>query len=55
MSYEIVFKRKARRGLVWLPDNLYERVTRAIDGLAAEPRPRGAVKMRGTGEQEEGA
>jgi mRNA interferase RelE/StbE len=53
VSYEIVFKRKARKGVVRLPENLYERVTLAIDDLAAEPRPRGAVKMRGTGQQEE--
>lgn len=53
MSYEIVFKRKARKGIVRLPENLYERVTRAIDVLATDPRPRGAVKMRGTGEREE--
>jgi mRNA interferase RelE/StbE len=53
VSYEIVFKRKARKGVVRLPENLYERVTRAIDDLATDPRPRGAVKMRGTGQQEE--
>ena len=40
MSYEIVFKRKARKGIVRLPENLYERVTRAIDDLAADPRLR---------------
>ncbi len=53
MSYEIIFKREARKGVVRLPENLYERVTRTIDDLAADPRPRGAVKMRGTGEREE--
>ena len=53
MSYEIIFKRKARKSVVRFPENLYERVTRAIDDLAEDPRLRGAVKMRGTGEREE--
>lgn len=53
MSYEVVFKRKARKALVRLPERIYERITRTIDDLAEDQRPRGAVKMRGTGEQEE--
>jgi mRNA-degrading endonuclease RelE of RelBE toxin-antitoxin system len=39
VSYEIVFKRKARKRVVRLPENLYERVTRAIDAFATDPRP----------------
>lgn len=53
MSYEVVFKRKARKSLIRLPERIYERITRVIGDLAEDPRPRGAVKTRGTGEQEE--
>lgn len=53
MSYDVVFKPKVRKGLVRLPEPGYERISRAITDLAGDPRPRGARKMRGTGEQEE--
>ena len=36
-----------------LPESVFDRVDRAIDGLAEDPRPRGAVKMRGTGKLED--
>jgi mRNA interferase RelE/StbE len=51
--YEIVVKRKARKAIAWLPESVFGHVERAIDDLAEDPRPRGAVKMRGTGEREE--
>ena len=45
--YEIVVKRKVRRAIARLPESVFERVERAIDDLATDPRPRGAIKMRG--------
>jgi mRNA interferase RelE/StbE len=51
--YEIVVKRKASKAIARLPESVFGRVERAIDDLAADPRPRGAVKMRGTGRHEE--
>lgn len=53
MNYDVVFKPKVRKGLVRLPEPVYERFSRAITDLAADPRPCGARKMRGTGKQEE--
>jgi mRNA interferase RelE/StbE len=52
VSYEIVFKRKVRKAVALLPANVYGRVSRAIDDLADNPRPRGARRMRGTGEED---
>ncbi len=45
--YEIVFKRKAEKNVVRLPDDIYQRVTRAIDNLAETPRPPGCSRLRG--------
>lgn len=52
MSYEVVFKRKVRKAIARFPEDVYERVARAIDDLANDPRPRGARRMRGAGEEE---
>lgn len=42
--------RRIRKGLSRrLPESIYGRVLEAIRNLAEDPRPCGAVKMRGTG------
>ncbi len=48
--YEIVFKRKVEKSVARLPDNAYQRVTRAIDDLSETPRPPGCPKLRGRNE-----
>jgi len=48
--YEIVFKRKVEKSVARLPDNAYQRVTRAIDDLSETPRPPGCTKLRGRDE-----
>lgn len=51
--YEISVKGKARKAIERLPRGPHERVIEAIENLANDPRPRGARKMRGTGDVEE--
>jgi mRNA interferase RelE/StbE len=52
--YEIVFPRRVRKSMTRrLPESAYQRVLQVIRDLENDPRPRGAVKMRGTEEQEE--
>ncbi|MGH3146342.1 MAG: type II toxin-antitoxin system RelE family toxin, partial [Rubrobacter sp.] len=54
MSYRMVVGRSAEKSLRrCIPPELAVQVRLAIGDLAADPRPRGAVKMRGTEEQEE--
>ena len=43
MSYEVIVERKARKAMVRLPQAVCDRVMRAIEGLAEDPRPRQAV------------
>jgi mRNA interferase RelE/StbE len=47
--YEVIFTRRARKSMSRFPRREYERVLRAIEGLAEVPKPTGARKMRGTG------
>ncbi|MBA2713959.1 MAG: type II toxin-antitoxin system RelE/ParE family toxin [Rubrobacteraceae bacterium] len=51
--YEVIFTRRARKAMSRYPRREYERVLQAIEGLAEDPRPAGARKMRGTGHLEE--
>lgn len=54
MSYRIVVVRTAEKSLRrHVPPERAAQVRRAVGDLAEDPRPRGTVKMRGTGEQEE--
>ena len=46
---EVIFTRRARKAMSRFPRREYERVLRAIEGLAEDPKPIGARKMRGTG------
>jgi mRNA interferase RelE/StbE len=47
--HEVIFTRRARKSMSRFPRREYERVLRAIEGLAEDPNPTGARKMRGTG------
>ncbi len=47
--YEVIFTRRARKAMSRFPRREYERVLQAIEGLAEDPRPAGARKMRGKG------
>jgi mRNA interferase RelE/StbE len=46
-TYELQLERAAARTLRRLPGEDYQRLERAIDGLAEEPRQRGALKLAG--------
>ena len=47
MSYSIRILRRGQKALARFPKQDYERVIEAIRGLAADPRPPGARKLRG--------
>ena len=47
MAYEVVLLRSAARELTDLPAEVQRRVTRAIDGLVDDPRPRGSKPLVG--------
>jgi len=47
-EYSITFARSARKELQALEAETAERVLHAIEGLAAQPRPPGCKKLRGT-------
>lgn len=47
MSYEIIFHPNAFRELGKLPKSMRERLAKAVDDLAEEPRQQGAVKLTG--------
>lgn len=51
--YEVIFTRRARKGMSRFPQREYQRVLQAIKELAEDPKPVGARKMRGTGELED--
>ena len=54
MSYRIVVGRAAEKTLrKRIPPERGPQIRQTIGDLAADPRPRGAVKMRGTGQREE--
>jgi mRNA-degrading endonuclease RelE of RelBE toxin-antitoxin system len=50
MSYAIFFKETARKELNILPGKILNKVSGAIDALAANPRPAGVKKLKGEGE-----
>lgn len=45
--YELRLARSARKELEALPDTVLARIARQLDGLPADPRPRGTKKLRG--------
>ena len=45
MPYTIIFKPSARRDLAKIPKRVAERIARAIDALADQPRPSGCKKL----------
>lgn len=47
MKYRIEVTPRAARDLAALPRAQLERVSRKIDGLAVQPRPRGVTKLSG--------
>ncbi len=47
MVYQISFKPSAKRELAKLPNDAAERIARAIDALASQPRPPGCKKLAG--------
>lgn len=49
-TYHIEFRPGARRQFEKLPKDAKKRIAASIDALAAEPRPRRAVKMAGIGD-----
>lgn len=49
-DYKVALSRSAEREFLRLPDDVEERVRRAIDSLALQPRPRGVKKLRGPNE-----
>lgn len=53
MPYRVVTRRKAQKQLARVQPQDRDRVGAAMYGLAVDPRPRGARKMRGTGNVED--
>lgn len=52
--YEVLLPRRVRKGMARFPRKDFDRVLQAIGGLADDPRPpNNAIKMRGTGGQED--
>jgi mRNA interferase RelE/StbE len=47
MTYEIIITKTIQKQLDNLPNNIQERVYQKIAQLAEEPRPDGAVKLKG--------
>lgn len=47
-EYQLQLERSAQRNLGRMPQRDYLRLEQAIDGLASEPRPRGALKLGGS-------
>jgi mRNA interferase RelE/StbE len=47
MPYQVLLKPRARRDMDTLPNSVRERVARAIDALASDPRPAGVKKLQG--------
>jgi mRNA interferase RelE/StbE len=46
-EYKILVSKEARKVLHKLPKNLLGRISKAIDGLAGNPRPEGCKKLEG--------
>jgi mRNA interferase RelE/StbE len=49
VSYRVEFRPRAAKQLKELPKNVRSTVARVIDALAENPRPQGAVQLKGTG------
>ncbi len=47
MSYKIEYKRTAQKYLDKLSGKIYRSITAAIEELAEEPRPNGAIPLQG--------
>lgn len=47
MSYQIVLERRAERAFAALPAEMKRRTAEALAGLARDPRPHGAIKLKG--------
>lgn len=47
-EYRVVLARSGERDLSGLPEATQDRLIRAVDALAANPRPSGVKKLRGT-------
>lgn len=47
MSYEVFTTRKVEKAIIQLPEDVYERLSDAIDELANDPRPPGCKKLSG--------
>jgi mRNA interferase RelE/StbE len=45
--YEILFRRRAEKDSARLSGNVYQRLARAIDRLADDPRPPGCTRLKG--------
>lgn len=48
MGYEVIVERKARKAIARLLQAVYDRVMRAIDNLAEDPRPRQSRQLQGS-------
>ena len=48
MSYELLIERRARKAVARLPQALYNRVMRAIEDLAEDPRPQQNRQLQGS-------
>jgi mRNA interferase RelE/StbE len=48
MGYRLEFKPSAADALAKIPQRQRVRIAKKIDQLAANPRPRGAIKLEGT-------
>ena len=52
--YEVLLPRRVRKGMSRVPRKDFDRTLQAIGGLVDNPRPpNNAIKMRGTGNQED--
>lgn len=47
MTYKISILRKAQKQLAKIPANDYKKIKQSILGLARDPRPTGAKKLKG--------
>ena len=47
LDWKIIIHRRAEKALARLPKDLLERIRKAINGLAMEPRPDGCKKLAG--------
>lgn len=48
MKYQIIIRRNAQKQIIKLGANVAQRIQKAIDDLADDPRPAGAIQMVGS-------